>query len=51
MPDHQWVYYKMFTSWFYYKLSANYDGLLDTSEGQNEPTNASGEDAMHIEPA
>ena len=29
MPDHQWVYYKIHTSWFYYKLSAYYDGLRD----------------------
>ena len=29
MPDHQWPYYKIHTSWFYYKLSANYDGLLN----------------------
>ena len=30
MPDHQWVYYKILTWWFYYKLSAYYDGLHDT---------------------
>ena len=29
--DHQWVYYKMFTSWFYYKLSAYYNGLYGTN--------------------
>ena len=29
MPDHQWPYYKIHTSWFYYKLSANYDGLTN----------------------
>ena len=29
VPDHQWVYYKILTSWFYYEQSAYYDGLSD----------------------